>query len=697
MSGSDTFLKRISIRQKVSFSIGGGLLAFVLLGAFSIWQQYEIQHEMQYILEEIEPVVDTTGKISEHIDLAYGGLGFYLLTSNIEYQKMYTDALNKAKVGLGVLHASADIFSEANSRLLIEKIEKNVATLEKYKQYITKIGAYPEENIPGLKYAEKLMLPISNEVLSLLKKSRNGKPDVEAQYNKSQLLSIWYEISSNLQAYLTYRRQDSLDNLNRLLSENRSIAKASSPQSVSELTINKILTMQDKFEVYLESLIGIHGGEKWRRDIHLIETQIDPLVGEITADLAKLHQQALDLIDSADQKMILNVSKSRNYIIMSVLIGVLFGIGMGSMLVASISGRMTRFGESMAEVADKGNLQMQLDDKGYDELSWFARGFNRFIKQIGTVVKLVNTSSSDLAKEANNMSETTKQITKRVEHQQQKISEVAVGITDMSRALETISSNTNAAADSAKLATKDAEKGLEISNQSIHSINELANEMENISETVQRLASETKSIGSILAVIGDISDQTNLLALNAAIEAARAGEFGRGFAVVADEVRSLSLRTAQETTNIQTMINTLQSESQQAVSALAKGLDMAKGSVSISQTAGELLEAISHEVNTITDTSTRIADSLMAQSNNSTLLTENINSISQIAAETVVTVTNASRSSHELSLNAGQMRGMVEQSLIQGKGVAGSDGINSTINSETQDEDHEQFIEDVLF
>lgn len=66
-------------------------------------------------------------------------------------------------------------------------------------------------------------------------------------------------------------------------------------------------------------------------------------------------------------------------------------------------------------------------------------------------------------------------------------------------------------------------------------------------ETVQENAQE---INNVLSFIKEIADETKMLGLNAAIEAARAGEMGRGFGVVAEEIRNLSDQSKQTVVQI---------------------------------------------------------------------------------------------------------------------------------------------------
>lgn len=121
--------------------------------------------------------------------------------------------------------------------------------------------------------------------------------------------------------------------------------------------------------------------------------------------------------------------------------------------------------------------------------------------------------------------------------------------------------------------------------ESVAMMNELSLQMEQIvqavnvtSSTINQLNRQANRVEEIVGAINQIATQTNLLALNAAIESARAGEHGRGFAVVADEVRKLAEQSATATQEIAQILQSLHSESQNAVHHMSNGeASVAKG------------------------------------------------------------------------------------------------------------------------
>lgn len=121
------------------------------------------------------------------------------------------------------------------------------------------------------------------------------------------------------------------------------------------------------------------------------------------------------------------------------------------------------------------------------------------------------------------------------------------------------------------------------SNDRLHDVvstsEKIACQVKTANDVATQLIEQSANIVAIVTTIRSIAEQTNLLALNAAIEAARAGDSGRGFAVVADEVRKLAARTAEATSEIDSVV--------QHNASLIKQIDKELSGVSVLALDGE--------------------------------------------------------------------------------------------------------------
>ena len=195
------------------------------------------------------------------------------------------------------------------------------------------------------------------------------------------------------------------------------------------------------------------------------------------------------------------------------------------------------------------------------------------------------------------------------------------------RMLTTVSQNTLAMKDAAKLLLTASDQTLERAESALHGSNEASMNVETAAAAVKKMSASTKEIsgqlakanevvrsaaadagatnddiaalgriaqriGDVVNLIQDIAEQTNLLALNATIEAARAGEAGRGFAVVASEVKSLAVQTAKATDEITKEISSVQTSTERAVTAIRA---ITGRMDKINTHSGEVLDAVEQQ------------------------------------------------------------------------------------------------------
>ena len=160
----------------------------------------------------------------------------------------------------------------------------------------------------------------------------------------------------------------------------------------------------------------------------------------------------------------------------------------------------------------------------------------------------------------------------------------------MAMSIDQVSSNAEESAVVAERSVKIAANGANVVNRSIEGMDIIREQIQETSKRIKRLGESSQEIGNIVALINDIADQTNILALNAAIQASMAGEAGRGFAVVADEVQRLAERSASATKQIETLVKTIQTDTNEAVISMEQTTSEVVRGANLSKDAGVALD-----------------------------------------------------------------------------------------------------------
>ena len=377
--------------------------------------------------------------------------------------------------------------------------------------------------------------------------------------------------------------------------------------------------------------------------------QIDELVSQASNVAFELQKGVRNDVDSANL-----------WTWVGMIIATLLAIAIAYITVSRITKPLAEVNRILDIVAS-GDMTQRLDDSAKDEFGELSKSCNTLIDSLRSLIKGIISRSTQLAAASEETSAITAESSQAISNQQAQVQQAATATTEMSSTSQTVSNSAQQALSEIKNADKEAERVKGISNNNKATIEQLAREVDDASQVINKLHQDSASIGSILDVIRGIADQTNLLALNAAIEAARAGEYGRGFAVVADEVRSLASKTQESTQEIQSMIESLQTGAEAAVTAMTKGKQRAVSCVEQTDLASTALDSITFAVSQAHDVSEEISTAALEQQQVAEEISERLESIVAIAEQTAEGASQTNISSSEVAKLAEELRLSVDE------------------------------------
>jgi methyl-accepting chemotaxis protein len=356
--------------------------------------------------------------------------------------------------------------------------------------------------------------------------------------------------------------------------------------SPAEADILKSLTQIDKdVELPFKQALAMSTSFRSEDAAQIIMNELDPTIQKSLFELNRL----IDLQKKANQEAVEAATVMGDRLATSV-----YAVNAAVLLLAVlVAWAMTRsiagpLGESVkvAKRVASGDLTSRIEAEGRDEAAELLTALRDMNGGLSRMVTQIRSGAESIAVGAGQVAAGNQSLSSRTEEHASSLEETASTLEEFTTTVRQNAERAGQASDLAASASVTAQKGGEVVNKVV--------------ATMQEVTSSSKRISDIIGVIDGISFQTNILALNAAVEAARAGEQGRGFAVVASEVRSLAQRSAASAKEIRGLIE----NSVNRIEAGAKLVDQ----------AGRTMEELVASVRRVAQIMTEIASASHEQS-----------------------------------------------------------------------------------
>ncbi len=285
-----------------------------------------------------------------------------------------------------------------------------------------------------------------------------------------------------------------------------------------------------------------------------------------------------------------------------------------------------------------------------------ADSINYAIEALRELVTTINETAIKVDGAAKQTQATASHLASASETQSKQVGDATESIARMAASVEAVSGDAERAADVARHSVDVAHKGGEAVRRTIEGMNAIRETIQDTSKRIKRLGESSQEIGNIIELINDIAEQTNILALNASIQASMAGEAGRGFAVVADEVQRLAERAASATRQIEVLVKTIQSDTNEAVISMERSTTDVVGGALLAENAGAALDEIESVSNQIANLVQNISRTARDQATAAGDITRNMNVLREVSAQTAEATGATSASIGKLAELATQLR-----------------------------------------
>jgi twitching motility protein PilJ len=671
------FLNQYSVNKQLQILGGVLLLVLATLAALVIHDNREAKYGTAYVAASGEMRM-LSQRLAKASSLALQGnpLAFkQLKDSRDRFSQLIENLTNGGNINEVNVPPSPDSVQEQLKTLTEEwdKTNKNAGQLLEMEKNLIALG----NDVATINEKNPQLLELSEQVAALKLQVGGGTREVVAA---NQLVMLTQRVAKNASALLV---GDAIDpevafllgkDTNTFRDLLGALTKGSETLRIGATTDadtrQKLAELETNFKEYQSAVGGILGSMQ-----RLV------LAKQAGANIFRDSEGLLTTTDKLAEGYQGSLAERAAFTLFLIVLGVLAAAVLGLMAKVYLddSTRRTAEAESARQETERLNrtnqdailrLMNELGDLADGDLTVtatvseditgaIADSINYTIEELRVLVGRINDAAGRVTLATEIAQQTSAELLAAAEKQSVEIQDAGHSALAMAKSMSEVSSNANQSAQVARQSLAAAEKGTVAVQDSIKGMNEIREQIQETSKRIKRLGESSQEIGEIVELISDITEQTNVLALNAAIQAASAGDAGRGFTVVAEEVQRLAERSAEATKQIAAIVKTIQTDTQDAVSAMEKSTQGVVEGAKLSDAAGQALAEIGDVSRSLAGLIENISTDTQQQAQSATGVASKMQDILRVTEQATAGTQRTAEAVGELASLATELKGSV--------------------------------------
>lgn len=388
---SAKWLPYLTLRNKIiaGFTV---LLLFMATGmGMILWQGVQFSDVGAEVTELRQPAMRLALQISQEINHSMAELNAYLLTGYVDHKSRFQILEKSSSKNLLELNRLLKNYDDNGQLKHLIEAQDVFTQFRVIATQAILLKDNPAKNFPGLALATKTLNPLNLKYMGIINNLKVELMQMSVSSRQIKLLShitelryTWTQMINSVRLFFNSRAKKELDNITLYMDTNFKHLQLLVNEKVDLGfgDIEQLVELQSQYQKNLPQVIKVFQGDRWRADIHLMNTQLREVTDILKQRLEYIVTAQVTATQQANSILVSSLAQGQQLGLLTLIASLVMGV-MITIVIVNGTTPITRLAQYAKQVSlDEPQDVEPILCTRHDEVGGLARAFQQMISRL---------------------------------------------------------------------------------------------------------------------------------------------------------------------------------------------------------------------------------------------------------------------------------------------------------------------------